>query len=762
MTAKPVRRWAGTYGPAIAVVLAVPLLLVGRALLTPKVMAPLDALLRMEPWRSECVRDFPDFREVQTPLLDCVTQYHPWRVYARRTLRGGELPLWNPHAFCGTPFVANQQSAVFYPPNVVFWVLPLGLAYDLSAYLALLLAGGFAWGLARELGLSRCASALAVVGYLASGYIVVWLCYMGPVNSFIWAPLGMWMTARYRRLGDTLSLVGVAGAAALAILGGHGQAGLYALGLIVAYALFSAVSPHRLSGGQKQRRSALAPLAAVVVGLMVAMIQALPTAELSGLNYRVGQHPEPPRGLSVRALNLLLAPQAHGNVAWLNDDLGRAFGFHNYVETCGYVGLAVFWLALVALVAGAGRHRFFLAAAALVSLVLAVEGPHQHALRALFPPFRQMANVGRALCVYGLCMPLLGGIGLDALRALRWEEAAVRRRVAVAGVAAVVATAMALSVSWARILVVIEQAASYPSRLVAPICVSLVLAMAIAVLLAAATGAARMGWLRGRVSGCAFLAIALADAAIFCAGFEPAVDPRLLDLRPRTLEWLEERNTGDWRVLALGPPEGQFMAHVFPNLPTLAGLKDVQGYDSLYPFTAAALQRQVRPERPRGAFEGPRGDLLSRLSVRYVVTRLPREEIGPDNLIPTARPLVFENISAWPIAFAAPPGLTPSRPDEASPVTVTWRPNGRRMTGPPGYEAYLSETNYPGWRCYSGARPTAIARRPPNYAVVRLGDKGKADVVYEPGSYACGAFLSLLGLSVIAAMLGFQAGRRRR
>ena len=34
------------------------------------------------------------------------------------------LPLWNPYVMCGVPLVAEIQSGIFYPPNLVFHFLP--------------------------------------------------------------------------------------------------------------------------------------------------------------------------------------------------------------------------------------------------------------------------------------------------------------------------------------------------------------------------------------------------------------------------------------------------------------------------------------------------------------------------------------------------------------------------------------------------------------------------------------------------------------
>jgi hypothetical protein len=53
----------------------------------------------------------------------------------------GEWPLWNPLLGNGTPLLANLQTAAFYPPNLIYLVLPVAHALTLSVSFHLLLAG---------------------------------------------------------------------------------------------------------------------------------------------------------------------------------------------------------------------------------------------------------------------------------------------------------------------------------------------------------------------------------------------------------------------------------------------------------------------------------------------------------------------------------------------------------------------------------------------------------------------------------------------
>ena len=54
------------------------------------------------------------------------------RSFGAAEIREGRLPLWNPYLMSGTPFVGNFQSALFYPPNAIYLVLPVADAADVD------------------------------------------------------------------------------------------------------------------------------------------------------------------------------------------------------------------------------------------------------------------------------------------------------------------------------------------------------------------------------------------------------------------------------------------------------------------------------------------------------------------------------------------------------------------------------------------------------------------------------------------------------
>lgn len=71
---------------------------------------------------------------LHSDFSDFLAEHLPAKIFLNREWREtGELPLWNPYHFCGTPFVHDIQVGCFYPPYAVMYVVPRAkLARDWS------------------------------------------------------------------------------------------------------------------------------------------------------------------------------------------------------------------------------------------------------------------------------------------------------------------------------------------------------------------------------------------------------------------------------------------------------------------------------------------------------------------------------------------------------------------------------------------------------------------------------------------------------
>ncbi len=106
---------------------------------------------------------FDDSQLPASPGTDLEMQFISWREFGFGEMLRGNLPLWNPHIFGGTPYMASFQSALFYPINWLHFFLPVGLAITWYCVIHVFLMGYFTSLWARYRGISIQGQTLAGV-----------------------------------------------------------------------------------------------------------------------------------------------------------------------------------------------------------------------------------------------------------------------------------------------------------------------------------------------------------------------------------------------------------------------------------------------------------------------------------------------------------------------------------------------------------------------------------------------------------------------
>jgi len=149
----------------------------------------------------------------------------PFHRLNARLFRDGHVPHWNPWSACGTPLLADQQSAPFYPLNALLHLLPAWTGWDafLLARLLIAAAGTILW--LRSLGLSRPSALLGAAGFTLSGRLVA---YVNDVTLNVDAllPALLWSLERLRGTGRPAALALVTGAI---LYGGMPEPALFVL-----------------------------------------------------------------------------------------------------------------------------------------------------------------------------------------------------------------------------------------------------------------------------------------------------------------------------------------------------------------------------------------------------------------------------------------------------------------------------------------------------------------------------------------------------
>lgn len=400
------RLFASRHFAPVAFLVFLSLLYWGNVLFTGQVLLPGAMLRGFAPFGSDPQAPWNILQ------WDALAQYYPWRSFASEQLQNGLLPLWNPHQFSGAPFVANVQSAVFYPLNLPFWVFDVAWAFGFSACLHTVLASLGTYALLQRWNCSRGAAVLGALAFGFCGYFASWIMLPTLANTASWLPLCLLLLERSVDRDERftfLASVPLAASLACALLAGHAQVFFYILIALFIRAL-TLKGPLRALGTL---------VASGALSVCVCAIQILPTLELARLGHRAGSKPTlegwnflVPRALQVADLPSLFFP------------LGPALSFS---ENFGYVGIGALAFAAIAIIAVFSKHSQFERRQGIFALVLAVFGllyamatPLSQAFYFLVPGLSQMGGVGRALVLWSFGIALLAAFGLDALRR-RWN-----------------------------------------------------------------------------------------------------------------------------------------------------------------------------------------------------------------------------------------------------------------------------------------------------------------------------------------------------
>ena len=193
---------------------------------------------------------------------------YPIAYHLRESFWRGEIPLWNPLNDCGTPFLAQWNTQVLYPPALFYLLLPLSWSLGVFCLLHLFWGGLGMFLLARHWTQNRFAAAFAGVVFAFNGLMLNSLMWPATVTALGWMPWVIWLTERAWREGGRM-LVIAALASALQMLSGGTEVVLLTWGSLAVLALVEMVRGE-LPRGQTFRRAALGVV--LVSGLCAAQL----------------------------------------------------------------------------------------------------------------------------------------------------------------------------------------------------------------------------------------------------------------------------------------------------------------------------------------------------------------------------------------------------------------------------------------------------------------------------------------------------------
>ena len=229
---------------------------------------------------------------------DFTTLYHPYNIFFRNELAALHLPVWNPYAYSGHPFLADPQAAVFYPINDLFtlisspWTNSGGRLYwlQLEAIFHFFLGGYFTFLFVRDLTNNRMAGLISGTTFMFSGYLTGYpALQLTILRTGIWLPLLLWLLSK--AIADATGWrwwLWFAVAYAAAFLAGHPQTFIYLSYVTVLWGAFLIAGGMHRARSRLTKASQLAFRGGVVAIIFLGLIatQLIPSIEFIRLSVR--------------------------------------------------------------------------------------------------------------------------------------------------------------------------------------------------------------------------------------------------------------------------------------------------------------------------------------------------------------------------------------------------------------------------------------------------------------------------------------------
>jgi len=349
---------------------------------------------------------------------DLSTEFVYWREFGFDQLRAGHLPLWNPHVFSGAPFMGGFQSALLYPPNWIYLVLPLSKAINCEIALHVFLLGLFMAMWTGHYHLHLLAVLLASLAVMFGGafFLHVYAGHLATLDAMAWVPL---ILLTVDELLDKLRaewvFVGIL-AFVMQLLAGHPQTVFNTIVTCAAYVVIRL--PRAPHPGQALLAITIVGTTAVVISavqLWTGLQAASEATRQGGVSFAfAASFSFPPENFLT-----LLVPRFFGSLT------GFPYWGDGYLwEMCPFLGLTMLSMAFFGLTVTSSKR--FIWSTMVVLLFLLAVGGHTPLFRILYryvPGFNRFRSHSKFIFEATLFLAMLAALGMNqVLRSTRGSK----------------------------------------------------------------------------------------------------------------------------------------------------------------------------------------------------------------------------------------------------------------------------------------------------------------------------------------------------
>ena len=350
-------------------------------------------------------------------LGDTMYSFQPWWSFNAEGIRKGIIYLWNPYLCNGQAFIANIQTALFYPVTLLFYIFGFTLGYKFFVFSHLFLAGLFMYLLARKLKITKESSFVCAFIFSFGGYFLVQIEFFSAMGSCIWFPLIFLFFKESLENKKKIFFIIVAGITfSFQFFSGYTQILLYTVVALFLYVLLKSVK--KTNAGKKYF---LIFFIIGIISLTISLIHFLPVLEGVFYSSRAKVSFSDAVNWTLPPLFLIkfILPSLFGKtcaVFFSENPFGNVFwAIRQYWLTTFYIGILPLFFSLTALIF---KHKNklwpYLFLLLIVSLVFALgKNPFFYLFFFCNPLARIFTHYASFIYLSVFSLILLCGIGID-------------------------------------------------------------------------------------------------------------------------------------------------------------------------------------------------------------------------------------------------------------------------------------------------------------------------------------------------------------
>jgi hypothetical protein len=219
---------------------------------------------------------------------DTYTYFFPQKQVIAEAFEAGELPLWHDRTALGYPLHAESQAGVFYPPTqLLYRIVDVNSAYNASILLHYLFAFVFTWRFMRSQRLS-CLAALFAATAFVYGWFPARISLEWSIIGGVWFPCSLWLTHRLITKTTRGRMVALSLCLGVHLLAGHFAVAFITQLTCFGYAIITLWLQRHPTAGFRIASATGAVAGSIVLALLLAAIQLVPTYELKTISQRSG------------------------------------------------------------------------------------------------------------------------------------------------------------------------------------------------------------------------------------------------------------------------------------------------------------------------------------------------------------------------------------------------------------------------------------------------------------------------------------------